>query len=170
MGICFTLFGFSSKIEDPTTLTIVALTLRAMQGVSSALIQTTCYSIATNDFPDKKEAMIGYIEAATGLGLVVGPIVGSMVFSQLGYSGAFFFCGGFICIFAVLSAYCGESTRQSTSERQPLLSQEPTSPMKPTEKRKLSISNLLLDPRFTLAGLAASLTYFAYTAMEPILA
>lgn len=81
MGLSFLLFGWSSLIEDTNLLVCVALIIRAFQGASSALIQTTCYSIATNDFPDQKEAMIGYIEAATGFGLIIGPIVGSIAYA-----------------------------------------------------------------------------------------
>jgi MFS family permease len=118
MGVCFALFGWSSKIENPSTLTYVALAIRAMQGASSALIQTTCLSIATNDFPSEKEAMIGYIEAASGLGMVVGPIFGSVVYSQLGFAGAFYFCGVVIALFVVASHLFFINTRRvSPSER-----------------------------------------------------
>ena len=62
--------------------------------------------------------MIGYIEAATGLGLVVGPIVGSVVNSQLGFAGAFYFSGLLIALFVVTSIYfVGNKTRVSSSER-----------------------------------------------------
>ena len=62
--------------------------------------------------------MIGYIEAATGLGLVVGPIVGSVVNSQLGFAGAFYFSGLLVALFVVASIYfVGNNTRVSSSER-----------------------------------------------------
>jgi MFS family permease len=43
------------------------------------------YSISTNFFPDHKEAMIGYIEAATGAGMVLGPPIGSCLYYLGGY-------------------------------------------------------------------------------------
>jgi MFS family permease len=68
--------------------------------------------------------MIGYIEAATGIGLVVGPIIGSSVYSQLGFSGAFYFCGSLIVLFAVVSTFFHSKSKGITSERQHLLTDE----------------------------------------------
>jgi len=59
-------------------------------------VQTTCYSIATNDFPDKKVLIVGWVEALTGLGLIVGPIIGSTLYSLLGYEHTFFIYGSFL--------------------------------------------------------------------------
>jgi DHA1 family multidrug resistance protein-like MFS transporter len=55
MGLAFVLFGFIPSITDIGTMTIVGFILRFVQGAASAFVQTTCYSIATNDFPDQKE-------------------------------------------------------------------------------------------------------------------
>lgn len=41
--------------------------------------------MATNDFPDDKEKIVGWVEALTGLGLILGPIIGSMLYSALGF-------------------------------------------------------------------------------------
>jgi MFS family permease len=60
-----------------------------MQGLASCAIQTVSYSICTNFYPDKKEAMVGYIEAMTGIGLIMGPLIGSLLFSYGGYSFTF---------------------------------------------------------------------------------
>lgn len=43
------------------------------------------YSICANFFPNNKDAMIGYIEAVTGVGLCLGPLIGSALFSIGGY-------------------------------------------------------------------------------------
>lgn len=55
MGLAFVLFGFIPSITDKTIILTVGFVLRFVQGASSAFVQTTCYSIATNDFPEKKE-------------------------------------------------------------------------------------------------------------------
>ena len=65
------------------------------------------YSISTNFYPDNKDAMVGYIEAVTGVGLIMGPLIGSALFAIGGYRFIFFafgtifvFCSLFIrCIF-----------------------------------------------------------------------
>lgn len=43
------------------------------------------YSISTNFYPDNKDAMVGYIEAVTGVGLILGPLIGSFLYAVGGY-------------------------------------------------------------------------------------
>lgn len=52
MGITFVLFGMIDDMDNSTVILLYSLLLRMMQGASSAFVQVTCYSIATNDFPD----------------------------------------------------------------------------------------------------------------------
>jgi MFS family permease len=53
MGICFFLFGLIDYIESKTFLITAGIIIRLLQGIASASIQTTCYTIAINDFKDK---------------------------------------------------------------------------------------------------------------------
>jgi MFS family permease len=73
---------------------------RFLQGFSSSLIQTTMYSVSTNFFPDHKEAMVGYIEAATGIGLILGPLIGSSLYSIGGYHFIYNFFGSTFVVFS----------------------------------------------------------------------
>lgn len=101
MGVSFVLLGVISNVEDTDTLVYLTLFLRALQGSSSAMIQTTVYSLATTCFPHEKEAMIGYVEAVMGMGLMCGPIIGSFFYSQLGFAGTFYLSGTLILFFAI---------------------------------------------------------------------
>ncbi len=102
MGLAFVLFGFIPNVESESTILTVGFILRFIQGASSAFVQTTCYSIATNDFPEKKEQIVGWVEALTGLGLIVGPIIGSTLYSALGYEHTFFIYGSFLCFLSFI--------------------------------------------------------------------
>ena len=51
------------------------------------------YSISTNFYPENKETMIGYIEAVTGIGFILGPLLGSFLFYFGGYRFIFFSVG-----------------------------------------------------------------------------
>jgi MFS family permease len=51
------------------------------------------YSICTNFFPDNKDAMVGYIEAVTGVGLILGPLLGSGLYALGGYVFIFYSFG-----------------------------------------------------------------------------
>ena len=51
------------------------------------------YSISTNFFPEDKDAMVGYIEAVTGVGLILGPLIGSGLYALGGYTFIFYSFG-----------------------------------------------------------------------------
>ena len=57
------------------------------------------YSICTNFFPENKDTMVGYIEAVTGVGLILGPLIGSFLYELGGYRFIFFSFGA-IFVFA----------------------------------------------------------------------
>lgn len=40
-------------------------------------------------FSDNREKYLGYAEAATGIGLMIGPVLGGFLFVVLGYFGSF---------------------------------------------------------------------------------
>lgn len=65
------------------------------------------YSISTNFFPNDKDAMIGYIEAVTGVGLIIGPLIGSALYAIGGYRFAFCVYGGvfFLCSTLIKSVF-----------------------------------------------------------------
>jgi len=44
--------------------------------------------------------MIGYIEAVTGIGLIMGPIIGSVLYSIGGYTFIFYSFGGIFIVFS----------------------------------------------------------------------
>ena len=102
MGLSFIAYGLIAYIEDNTIYIMLSFTIRFIQGVSSSSIQTACYSICTNFYPDKKETIVGYIEAVTGIGLIMGPIVGSILYSLGGFSFTFYVFG---TIFLAASFY-----------------------------------------------------------------
>ena len=102
MGLAFICFGLIDALETEAMVLTVGFTLRFIQGASSAFVQTTCYSIATNDFPEKKEQIVGWVEALTGLGLIIGPIIGSCLYGFLGYSQTFYIYGAFLIFLAFI--------------------------------------------------------------------
>jgi len=60
------------------------------------------YSISTNFYPDNKETMIGYIEAVTGIGFILGPLLGSLLYYIGGYRFIFFSVGS---LFIIMSQF-----------------------------------------------------------------
>lgn len=56
------------------------------------------YAVITIEFPLEKEKYLGWAEAATGIGLVMGPFIGSILFRFLKYRYTFIVFGGLIGI------------------------------------------------------------------------
>ena len=102
MGICFALFAFVDDMTNKNHIITLAIFLRFFQGISSALIQTTCYCIATNDFPEKKHEIVGWVEACTGLGCILGPVLGSILYNFLGFKHTFLVWGSFLIFLALI--------------------------------------------------------------------
>lgn len=55
--------------------------IRFLNGVASAWVESTMMAIACNVLPDRVGAITGLVEAAIGLGVMVGPIIGSSLHS-----------------------------------------------------------------------------------------
>ena len=81
----------------------VGFVLRFLQGASSACIQTSCFSIATNDYPEKKESVVGWLEGMVGIGLILGPLLGGALYARFGFAWTFYINGVFMIFMAGLA-------------------------------------------------------------------
>ena len=102
MGIAIVCFGFIENMSNRVNIIVLAFILRFVQGLSNATLLTSYFTIATNDYKEKKVEIIGWIEAMIGLGLVIGPIIGSTLYSAFGFKGTFFVYGGFKIVLAIV--------------------------------------------------------------------
>lgn len=62
------------------------------------MVQTACYAIITFVYSDNREKYLGYAEAVTGVGLMLGPVIGGPLYSLLGYFASFAVFGGILAI------------------------------------------------------------------------
>lgn len=173
MGFCFVLLGLVHQISSQKLIVVCSIFLRVLQGASSAFVQTTCYAVAINDYPNNREAMIGYIEAVTGVGLIIGPIIGSTLYTFLGFDKTFFLYGSAVIVFAIFVTFKAEgyfhrpivhSEIQISNEDDDFKTESSLPP------KKIQIIDLIRSTRFFFAGLSGSLCYFCYSYLEPILA
>mmetsp|Transcript_2614 Transcript_2614/g.3539 ORF Transcript_2614/g.3539 Transcript_2614/m.3539 type:complete len:164 (-) Transcript_2614:1040-1531(-) len=103
MGISIIPLGFLKQIENDIASLSVGIILRALQGAASASINTTCYSIAANKYPDRTEFIVGMMEGVSGVGLVFGLMGGSVIYEKMGYMAVFICFGSLLPILAVIS-------------------------------------------------------------------
>lgn len=82
-SVTVTCFGCLDWIpEEQTTLFIVAsICCRLMNGTFGMCINVSNYSMITLLYKENTIKKIGFLEAGTGLGLLIGPIIGGLIFS-----------------------------------------------------------------------------------------
>lgn len=87
----------------------MAMVVRGFQGFANSFIGTSIYSMTTIEFPEDREKYIGYVELALGLGLMLGPVLGSVFMNITDGSfeitfyifGFLIACGGLFAFFAL---------------------------------------------------------------------
>lgn len=114
MGLAIILFGFIEPMNSSVTITIYAICVRLLQGCSSAIIQTTCYIIITKFYPSMQSMLIGYIEATTGLGIILGPLIGSCLYSKLEFQWTFYSYGSCFLLFSIAACFLVDTTPRET--------------------------------------------------------
>ena len=103
MGTSIVMLGFISEIESDSATIMFALFLRAIQGAASATINTSCFTVAANKYPQQTEFMVGMLEAVSGIGLIAGFLGGSYVSAQLGFQTTYWVFGGLLPIVAIIT-------------------------------------------------------------------
>ena len=115
MGISLASFGLIVYSSNTNFVIGTTLVTRFLQGTSSAFIQTSCYIIATNDYPSDTEQIVGLVEAMTGAGLLLGPVIGSALYAATDFETTFFILGGVMSTigFAAKRYFPSDTTRSS---------------------------------------------------------
>lgn len=57
------------------------------------MINTAAYSFASQAYPDDVEAVVGLMETLVGVGCITAPILGSFIYSLVGYAWTFYIFG-----------------------------------------------------------------------------
>lgn len=96
--------GWIAMIENSRTFQVVAMIVRFFQGLGDIMLQITCYNVITTVFYDDVLRQISYIELIAGLGLGLGPTIGSILDASLGYEWTMY-SFGFINIAALVICY-----------------------------------------------------------------
>ncbi|CDW89016.1 permeases of the major facilitator superfamily [Stylonychia lemnae] len=104
------------RSEQYMTFFILSLAFRVVQGTASAAIQICAYSFATNEMNNEKETYIGYVEMALGVGDMIGPAIGSIIYDYSGFTGAFICFSGMVMVGIILSIVQIPNTLNKRSE------------------------------------------------------
>ena len=66
------------------------------------MINTASFSFASIAYPQKVESVISYMETMAGLGNMAGPVLGSFIYTAVGFETTFFIFGGALTPIAII--------------------------------------------------------------------
>jgi MFS family permease len=108
--------GAIAKVKKPLAFKYLAIFLRFFQGQGDVMLQITGYSVITQIFSDDIMKYIGYIEIACGIGLGLGPSIGSILYGWLYYERTmYFFAGLNVAAFFICMKYIPTELNQTVS-------------------------------------------------------
>lgn len=100
-------FGTLANVKDDQFFAGIAFFLRAFQGIGDASLSIAGYSTITLLFPENKMAYLGFCSTARGLGCMLGPVVGQMIYSGTKYNFGltFYIFAGILIPFMLLALF-----------------------------------------------------------------
>jgi len=90
---CFGLFVY---IEDPMTYAILCFLCRVIEGFGNGCLNCGSSSIISFNYEDNMSNLIGLTQTFTGLGMLSGPIFGSVLYEIGGFKLPFLITGTFL--------------------------------------------------------------------------
>ena len=102
MAVSIACFGFIEEFDEQAQVISLAIVLRLVQGGASGMINTAAYSFVSTAYPDTVFKVISKLEAVVGIGCTMGPVLGSFVYTAVGFAKTFFIFGGCLIPVAVL--------------------------------------------------------------------
>lgn len=96
--------GCLEFVWNKTAFIIISFTTKFMLGVGAAMNSVSVFAIIGEFYKDDKEKYIGVLTSSGAIGLVLGPIIGSTLYSIGGYVLPFFVNGAaYFCLWPLIS-------------------------------------------------------------------
>ncbi|XP_073483399.1 MFS-type transporter SLC18B1 [Aquarana catesbeiana] len=104
-GVATVLFGLLDKISDGTIFAAMCFLVRAVDAVGFGASLTASFSILAKAFPNNIATAMGFLEIFTGLGLILGPPIGGLLYETFGYEVPFIGIGCIVFSMVPLNIY-----------------------------------------------------------------
>ena len=178
MGCSMIGYGALDMSPNLAVFTFFSFFFRFTQGCSSCSIQTTSYAIVSLCFPDQQEQYIGYLQTSIGVGLLIGPAIGSVLYSLFGFSYTFLIVAAYflslvpVMYILIPSSIDGnQNTNENSTATDARVSEyeEITTGAGDTYVGDITFGKLLSIPKFNMAALSGLMGYFVYCYFEPVL-
>ncbi|CAI2369276.1 unnamed protein product [Moneuplotes crassus] len=168
--MCMITFAICGNLKSKTTLICFLFGIRILQGVAACMVSTSTYAIITVSFASQKMTYLGYGESAKGAGSAFGPVLGSILYTLVGFQGTFLIMAGmFICMLFLLFWFIPNSIDANDSEEnegQILVAHDQESI---TPSPEFSYIKLFIQPLFFLTSICAFWCFFNCCYYETVL-
>ena len=92
------LFGFVDTMRSWVTFLGFGIALATCQGVSNGAMFTGVFTLLAGLFPDATASVTAAIEIFNGIGYVIGPLVGGVLYDRIGFYASFYLFGGLLAV------------------------------------------------------------------------
>lgn len=94
-------FGLLSYIDNSVTYGLCSFAFRFFEGFGFGCLNSAAFAIISHDYEDNVSNLIGLTQAFTGVGMMTGPILGSLLFEEGGFQLPFFVTGSALTLLIV---------------------------------------------------------------------
>jgi MFS family permease len=78
--------GLLDFVEDKFLFVLFSFIWKFLCGVGAGINSTSSFAIIATHYKDTREKAIGWMETSSGIGLLLGPIIGSILYEIGGYT------------------------------------------------------------------------------------
>ncbi|XP_035271803.1 MFS-type transporter SLC18B1 isoform X2 [Anguilla anguilla] len=104
-SVCTILFGLLDKVPGTTTFVALCFIIRSIDALGFAAAMTSSFAISAKVFPNNIATVLGSLEIFTGLGLILGPPFGGMLYQSFGYELPFISLGCVLFLMVPFNMY-----------------------------------------------------------------
>ena len=167
MSISWIFLGLVPLIEDNRLMITATIICRLWQGFFKIFIQVTGLSIIIIIHPEDREKYIALFESAFGLGIGLGPVIGSVLYNLYGY---FFVCLVISVLLLTLLVFlkiCMPMHINDDDDERKSLVKNQHSSIEHIEH--INYCGLLSDRIFAISTAACCMVYLTWWYFEPVL-
>ena len=110
--------GLFVLIEDPVTYGIMSFLCRVVEGFGNGCLNSATSSIISFNYADNMGNLMGLTQTFTGLGMLAGPIFGSVLYETGGFKLPFFVTGALLFVLIFPISYLVKNDRNTSGENE----------------------------------------------------
>jgi len=155
VGVSTVLFGLLDKLENGKVFLAFSFVLRIIAAAGNGAFLTGSFSLIAKEFPENVATMFAILETFFGLGMILGPFIGGVLYEIGGFILPFVILGGALIaatLFVVVVLPRSRDAQQDNSE-------------KPSMMKALKVPSIVMAC-YSVACAAASLGFLQAT-LEP---